>query len=177
MSFILDALKKADATRQDLPARVVVMPQPVPHASGPSRRQLLLVGGTALLVVVAKTLFGLRFDGSWLSVGAAFTLVGAAFFSVGYLIASVASTARIAQVVGQVLFFPMMFLSGAALPLQLMPEGVRSIAELLPMTHAVLLLQNLWFGGGWGASTVQVAVLVGTLLLGLVASARLFRWE
>lgn len=138
---------------------------------------LMAVVGMALLVLVATVLFGLRFDGSWLYVGAAFTLVGAAFFSVGYLIASVASTARIAQVVGQVLFFPMMFLSGAALPLQLMPEGVRSIAELLPMTHAVLLLQNLWFGNGWAGSTTHVLVMVGTLVVALLASARLFRWE
>jgi ABC-2 type transport system permease protein len=138
---------------------------------------LMSVVGMALTVVAAKLLFGLRFDGSWLGVSAGFTLIAAAFFSVGYMIASVASTARIAQVVGQLLFFPMMFLSGAALPLQLMPEGVRSFAELLPMTHGVQLLQDLWFGGAWGDSIVHVLVLAGTLIVGLTLSARLFRWE
>lgn len=138
---------------------------------------LMSLVGMALTIVVAKALFGLRFGGSWINVTIAFTLVAAAFFSVGYLIASVASTARIAQVVGQLLFFPMMFLSGAALPLQIMPEGVRSVAELLPMTHAVKLLQNLWFGQGWGGSTTHVIVMLVTLVAGLVLSTRLFRWE
>jgi len=137
----------------------------------------LSVVGMALTIVLAKFMFGLRFGGSWVSVWAGFTLIAAAFFSVGYLIASVASTARVAQVVGQLLYFPMMFLSGAALPLQVMPEGVRTFAELLPMTHAVQLLQNLWFGQGWGGSLTHVLVMVGTLVLSLGLSARLFKWE
>lgn len=138
---------------------------------------LLAVVGMVLLVVVATLLFGLRFAGSWLDVAAAFTLVGAAFFSVGYLIASVASTARIAQVVGQLLYFPMMFLSGAAVPLQVMSADVRRVAEALPMTHAVRLLQNLWFGRGWRGSVTEVLVMVATLVIGLALSARTFRWE
>ena len=138
---------------------------------------LMSLVGMVLTILAAKALFGLRFGGSWVNVTLAFTLVAGAFFSVGYLIASVTSTARIAQVVGQLLFFPMMFLSGAAMPLQIMPDGVRNFAELLPMTHAVKLLQNLWFGQGWGGSTTHVVVMLVTLAAGLVLSARLFRWE
>ena len=138
---------------------------------------LMSLVGMTLTILVAKVFFGLRFGGSWLDVTAGFTLIAAAFFSVGYLIASVASTARIAQVVGQLLFFPMMFLSGAAMPLEIMPEGVRSFAELLPMTHGVRLLQNLWFGQSWAGSTTHVLVMLGALVLGLGLSARLFRRE
>lgn len=137
----------------------------------------IAVAGMILTIIAARVFFDLQFGGSWLDVSAGFSLIAAAFFAVGYLIAAVASTARIAQVVGQILFFPMMFLSGAAFPLQMMPDGVRWFAELLPMTHGVLLLQNLWFGQGWAASTTQIAVMVGTLALALVLSARLFRWE
>ncbi|MEM7418026.1 MAG: ABC transporter permease [Gemmatimonadota bacterium] len=138
---------------------------------------VMAVVAMAMTIVVARALFGLRFGGSWVSVWAAFTLIAASFFSIGYMIASVASTARIAQVVGQALFFPMMFLSGAAMPLEIMPPGVRAAAELLPMTHAVKLLQNIWFGVGWGASVLHALVVLGTLVLGLGLSARMFRWE
>ena len=138
---------------------------------------VISVVGMALTIVVATVVFGLNFGGSWLDVFLAFTLIGTAFFSVGYVIASVAPTARVAQVIGQMLYFPMMFLSGVAFPLQLMPDGVLRVAEMLPMTHAVHLLQNLWLGQPWADSLVHVLVMLGTLVLGLVLSARLFRWE
>ena len=138
---------------------------------------LMSLAGMVITILVAKALFGLRFGGNWWNVAAGFTLVAAAFFSVGYLIASVAATARIAQVVGQILYFPMLFLSGAMLPLQIMPDGVRRVAEMLPMTHAVELLQNLWFGQGWSGSTTHILVMLGTLVVGLGLSTRLFRWE
>ncbi len=138
---------------------------------------LMSLVGMVMTVVVAEVFFGLLFGGSWWNVALGFTLIAAAFFSAGYVIASVAPTARVAQVVGQMLFFPMMFLSGAALPLQIMPEGVRRVSDVLPMTHAVKLLQNLWFGQGWAGSGTHIAVMVGTLVLGLSLSGRLFRWE
>lgn len=138
---------------------------------------LMSLVGMVITIAVATALFGLRFGGSWIDVTVGFTLVAAAFFSAGYVIASVAATPRVAQVMGQILFFPMMFLSGAALPLQIMPPGLRSVAELLPMTHAVLLLQNLWFGQPWSESLSHVAVMLVTMTLGLLVSAKVFRWE
>jgi ABC-2 type transport system permease protein len=133
--------------------------------------------GMVILVVTGKLVFGLRIAGSWLDVLAAFVLCALAFYSVGYLVASLAPTARLAQVVGMVVFFPMMFLSGAGLPLQLLPEGLRRVSDFLPLTYVVRLLQGLWFGDAWSKLWLPVLVLVGILLVGTVASARLFRWE
>jgi ABC-2 type transport system permease protein len=133
--------------------------------------------GMAILVLIGKLVFGLRFAGSWPSVLAAFILSTLAFFSIGYLIASLASTARIAQTVGMVIFFPMMFLSGAGLPLQLLPESLRRVSDFLPLTHVVKLIQGLWFGDPWKELWLPALVLSGLLVFGAVASARLFRWE
>lgn len=133
------------------------------------------LAGMFLLIIVGLVVFDLRFNGSWLAILGAFTLSSLAFIAAGYLVAGLAPTARIAQVVGQLVYFPMMFLSGAAVPLQLMPEGVRNIAELLPMTMMVRLLQDLWFGVGWhipGIIFMVVLLIVGTFL-----SVRTFRWE
>jgi len=133
--------------------------------------------GMAILVVTGKLVFGLRIAGSWLDVLAAFVLCALAFYSVGYLVASLAPTARLAQVVGMVVFFPMMFLSGAGLPLQLLPESLRRVSDFLPLTYVVRLLQGLWFGDAWSKLWLPVLVLVGILAVGAIASARLFRWE
>jgi ABC-2 type transport system permease protein len=77
---------------------------------------------------------------------AAVIFSGLAMFSVGYLIAGVAPGALAAQVVGMAIFYPKMFLSGATIPLEVMPEGVRRIADFLPLTYVVRLLRGLWFG-------------------------------
>ncbi len=131
--------------------------------------------GMILLVVVARLVFGLRFGGSWATLLAGFTLASLGFIAVGYVIASLSPTSRVAQVVGQVIFFPMMFLSGASMPLQIMPPGIQSVAEWLPMTHVVHLLQDLWFGGQW--NTTALLVLGGMLVVGTLVSVFTFRWE
>ena len=131
--------------------------------------------GLVMLVLAAKWAFQLRFDGSWLQVAVGFSLSALAFFAVGYTLASVAKTGRIAQVLGQVVFFPMMFLSGATIPLVVMPESVQRISKALPLTQVVLMLQDLWFGRGWNLTAV--AVLTSMLIVGSVSSTLLFRWE
>jgi ABC-2 type transport system permease protein len=131
--------------------------------------------GMILLIIVGLVAFDLRFGGNWLAVLGAFTLSALAFIASGYLIAGLAPTARIAQVVGQLVYFPMMFLSGAAVPLQLMPDAVRNAAELLPMTMMVRLLQDLWFGNGWYVTGILFMVVL--LVVGTILSARTFRWE
>lgn len=131
--------------------------------------------GMFLLVVIGILVFDLRFNGNIISVLAGFTLCTLSFMAAGYVLASLAPTSRIAQVVGQVLLFPMMFLSGAALPQNLMPESIIRLSEFLPLTHVVRLMQDLWFGVGWNWTAVIVLSIM--LVLGVVVAAATFRWQ
>ena len=133
--------------------------------------------GMAILVLTGKLVFGLRIAGSWLNVLAAITLSALSFYSLGYLIASLVPTARAAQAVGMVIFFPMMFLSGAGMPLQLLPEGLRKVSDFLPLSYVVRLIQGLWFGELWSDLWLSVLVLIGMLVIATAISAKIFRWE
>jgi ABC-2 type transport system permease protein len=133
--------------------------------------------GMAILVVTGKLVFGLRIAGSWLNVLAAITLSALSFYSLGYLIASLVPTARAAQAVGMVIFFPMMFLSGAGMPLQLLPESLRKVSDFLPLSYVVRLIQGLWFGELWRDLWLPVLVLVGVMFMATAAAAKTFRWE
>lgn len=135
------------------------------------------LAGMAALVALGKVMFGLRFSGSWLEVIGVFAFSAFAFFALGYLIAALAPTARIAQTVGMVLFFPLMFLSGAAMPHHVMPPNVLKIAHALPLTHAVKLLQTSWQGEPLAARVPEIAWLLGILLVGTVVAVKFFRWE
>ena len=133
--------------------------------------------GMAILVLTGKLVFGLRIAGSWLNVLAAITLSALSFYALGYLIASLVPTARAAQAVGMVIFFPMMFLSGAGMPLQLLPEGLRKVSDFLPLSYVVRLIQGLWFGELWSDLWLSVLVLIGMLVIATAISTKIFRWE
>jgi len=136
---------------------------------------LVTLAAMVLLIIAAELIFGLRFGGNWLNIFLAFTLSTLSFMAAGYVLASLSPTSRFAQVAGQVIFLPMMFVSGVTLPLEIMPERLQQVSRALPMTQMVTLLQDLWFGKGW--NWTAVAVLVALLLLGTLISARTFRWE
>lgn len=133
--------------------------------------------GALLLLLTGKLAFDVRFEGSVLNVLGGFLLGTLAFFALGYMVAGLAPTARLAQTVGMVLAFPMMFLSGATIPLEVMPEGVQAFSRYIPLTYVVKLIQGLWFGDGWGEHVTEVAVLIGCLVVGGGIAARTFRWE
>ncbi len=138
---------------------------------------LMTMLGVLLLILTGQLVFHIRFEGNILSVLAGFLLGTTAFFALGYLIAGLAPTARIAQTIGMVLAFPMMFLSGASIPLEVLPAKVQAVSRYIPLTHIVRLMKGLWFGEAWSQHWTEVAVLAGCLLVGGMLAARTFRWE
>lgn len=131
--------------------------------------------GVSLLIVTGRLLYDLQFPaGPWGILPA--ILIGAfSFFAVGFVLASVLPTPRTAQAVGMALFYPMLFLSGAAMPRQILPETVQRVSEFLPLTHVVILLEDLWFQNSW--NVVSTAVIVSLFIICLLVTQRTFRWD
>lgn len=138
---------------------------------------LMTTLGMALLVVTAKLLYGMRFEGSVLNVAVAFVMGCLAMFALGFVVAGVAPTTRVAQTFGMLLFYPMIFLSGATMPLETMSATLRRYVQVLPLTHVVTLLRGMWVGDGWSQHITEVIVLSTLAVVGVIVSARTFRWE
>jgi len=138
---------------------------------------MMTLVGTVLLIVVGAAAFGVRLEGSVPAVLAGFTLCALSFFALGYLLAGLAPSARVAQTVGMVLAYPMMFLSGASVPLEVLPPGLRHVSDFIPLTYVVRLMRGLWLGDPWTSIRLDVAVLSGILVSATVVSARVFRWQ
>ncbi|MEO8448625.1 MAG: ABC transporter permease [Gemmatimonadota bacterium] len=131
--------------------------------------------GTLLLFVTARVAFGAHVPASVLFSTAAILLGAASMFAFGGMVAAVAGSARTAQAVGMVIYFPMLFLSGALLPRQMMPLGVRRVSDLLPLSYVNELIGGGWLDGAW--KTTASLVLVGVLGVTGAIAARKFRWE
>jgi ABC-2 type transport system permease protein len=133
--------------------------------------------GMFLLVIAGKLVYDMRFDGNVFSVLAGFTLSSLSFFAIGFVLASLMPTARTAQVVGMVLLYPMLFLSGAGFPRELLPETILKVSKFLPLTYVVNLLRGLWVGDPLNLHMAEIGILTGILVLGVLVSIKIFRWE
>jgi ABC-2 type transport system permease protein len=133
--------------------------------------------GMLLLVIAGKLVYHVQFDGNVLSLLAGFVLSSLSFFGIGFILAGTMPTARTAQIIAMVLMYPMLILSGAAWPRELMPATIQKISAFVPLTYVVNLLRGLWVGEPWGNHLLDVGVLAGMLILGIIVSAKTFRWE
>ncbi|HEY4691970.1 MAG TPA: ABC transporter permease [Bellilinea sp.] len=133
--------------------------------------------GMILLVAAGVFIYHVQLPGNIFNLILGFTLGSLSFFGIGFILAGVMPTARTAQICALVLLYPMLILSGAGWPRELMPETVQRISAFIPLTYVVNLLRGLWMGENWSAHLLNVGVLVGMLVLGVVISLRTFRWE
>ncbi len=138
---------------------------------------LVCLAGVTLLLVVGVLGYGLRAPAHPVAFAALVLLAGAATFGIGLLIASVARSEPTATILANLVYFPMIFLTGATVPLEIMPGTMRRISEALPLTYAVTALKWAWLDKGAGSMPVALAVLGGTVLVCAAVAAKLFRWE
>jgi ABC-2 type transport system permease protein len=140
--------------------------------------KLLFTALTLLLLVIAgKRYYPVPVDVRPLSFTLALLIATVALLSLGFIIASMVPTARFAQPIAGAILYPMLGLSGLFVPVAVLPEAVRPIARVLPLTYAVSLLRGIWSGDGWLAHGGDVAVLAATTVACVAISSRVFRWE
>jgi ABC-2 type transport system permease protein len=134
----------------------------------------MLLVSTVLLLGAAGVAYDAPLPARPLLMAGALLFAGATFFAVGFLVGALAPTARTAQAVGMGLFFPMLFLSGAAIPQFLFPDWLTTASLALPLTHATRLLQDAWLQGQWNGTAALVLAGVGAVSAAVAAWQ--FRW-
>jgi ABC-2 type transport system permease protein len=134
------------------------------------------IAGIALLLVVARLVYHVQFLWNMPATLFAFLLVLACMFSLGLMIAGGAPNGRAASALAYLVYFPMLFLSGASVPLYIMPKSIVKIANILPLTYGVRLLTGVWLGGALWDYGRELLVLLGVTILSVALSIRFFKW-
>jgi ABC-2 type transport system permease protein len=135
----------------------------------------LVVVAAGLVAAVAAPTYGVPSVEDPLGVSAGFLLGTATLITLGVALGLAVRTARAAQAVGLLAFFPMWILSGGGPPPDVMSAPMRHIADVLPLTHAVGAIRDPWLGtGGVGSHLLALALWLGA---GLAAVAWLVRRE
>ncbi|MFN8558691.1 MAG: ABC transporter permease [Dehalococcoidia bacterium] len=115
-------------------------------SQGLARLALALVT-TALLLAAGWLLFRVRLDADWPGM-VGFVILGATtFMAMGLAVSGLAPTAESVPALVQVVSFPMMFLSGKALPIESFPGVLQPLIRALPLTHLADALRQTMVGG------------------------------
>jgi ABC-2 type transport system permease protein len=140
--------------------------------------KLLLTALTLMAMVLAgKRYYPIPIDVPLVSFTLALLLSTWSILSIGFVIASVIPTARLAQPIAAVIMYPMIAISGLFVPIDAFPRSLQMVTRVLPFTYIVSLLQGIWQGDGWSAHVGDVGALVVVFAVCMAISARVFRWE
>ena len=139
---------------------------------------ILTLPTVAIEFALARRIFHMN---QWGNLGGVFLLISlgiVTFAALGLIIASVTNSTQETQVINQILWSAFLFLSGATLPLPMLPIWLQRFALFLPATYLVTGLERVMVG--------RVAITqVGPEIIALAVSAslafflsqQLFRWE
>ncbi|MEM3670892.1 MAG: ABC transporter permease [Thermoprotei archaeon] len=99
------------------------------------------------------------------------------FVSLGMLVGTVTKTQESAGVVGNIITFPMMFLSGTFFPLSIMPTYLQDLAHVFPLFYVVQELNDVMVYNNPTQAVQDLVVLLALSVVLFVAAVRLFKWR
>ncbi len=137
---------------------------------------LLSTASFLLMVAVGVYAFGAHVALSlWLI---PFLVLGPMLFaSMGMLVGTITKSTETASVIGNVITFPMMFLSGTFFPISLMPLYLQNIAHVLPLFYVIEGLNAVMVYGNYAQTAIDLAVVAVVTVVVFVAAAKLFKWR
>lgn len=135
----------------------------------------IAVTGMAVVLIASVAAFGAHAPRSVPGVVVSCLLTIAGLFPLGLLIAALARTSGGANVIGRLLFVPLLFLAGLWLPRALMPQILQDISNYSPLGAATEAVQDALLTGFPPAA--PLLVLAGYAVLVSLLARRLFRWE
>ena len=132
----------------------------------------------ALVIVIGHVLYDVTWPRDWLEL-IVFTLVGVITFgALGIAMSHAIPNFDSAPAYVNIVFLPVIFISGVFYSADSLPAVLDAVAEALPLKHVVDgLAGGIVTGAGLGEDLGALAVVVAWGVAGLVLALRGFRWE
>jgi len=131
-----------------------------------------------LILAIAKFYYGMPWPERWISLTLLLSVGLLSFRSMGLIIAAVVNTMQESQIIIQLLYLPMLFLSGATFPVSVLPAWLQTIAQFLPASYLYTGLQGILVQreSAW-ANISALGAMTATLVVATFLGVKLFRWE
>ena len=140
--------------------------------------KLLFTAATLVLtLLMGRRYFAVDIPIPWVAFTAATAVSTLSILSLGFVLASVAPTARFAQPIGTIVLYPMVGFSGLFVPVDQMPIILQLIAHVTPGTYAVSLMRGAWHHDSVLSHTGDLLGLGIIAAVCTVLAIKVFRWE
>jgi len=139
---------------------------------------ILYLPTLGLMLFLAHVMYGMALPGNLFSLFLFVCFGAAAFRALGLIIASVVNSSQEANVLIQIVYMPMLFLSGATFPLWIMPTWLQIATQFIPASYLVIGMSGiLQHGESILQNLKSVTALLITILVATFIATKLFRWE
>lgn len=128
-----------------------------------------IVVSCVLLMVVAAPVYGVPEVHDPLRVGLGVLAGSVAFVSLGILLGTVMPSARAAQAIGLLLFFPSFLLGVGGPPPAVLSDALRSISDVLPLKLVTDAVREPWLGIGDGTGSLLIVTAIAVVATALAA--------
>lgn len=131
-----------------------------------------------MILAIAHFYYGMPMPVRILSLFAIASIGIITFRSIGMILASVVNSMQESNILIQLLYMPMLFLSGATFPISSLPQWAQVFSQFLPASYLVTGFQGIFLRNETIIQNViPVLALLTTLCLATFVSSQLFRWE
>ena len=129
-------------------------------------------------LILARLVFHVSTFSNLIGIFILISIGAISFASLGLVIASVTNTMQETQVLNQLIWLPLIFLSGATIPLAYLNATVQRVGLFLPATYLVnAMQQTIVYSVSPLSRYVEIISLTCWAVLTFFLSVQLFRWE
>ncbi len=138
-----------------------------------------VMSAISAILVAASTVvvFGYRMEGNLIVFMGAWLLTLISMFSIGLLAAALCRTTKSLNIATSILYFPMLFFSGATIPYELFPKGLKTVADVMPLGIGIDLMKAASMGSDMSGSMMNIIILAAIAVICSIAAVKTFRWE
>lgn len=138
---------------------------------------ILVVTITASMFAVCTALLGLRMEGSYLTLLLVATLGSMSMIALSLLVAARLASEELSVGLLNLIAWPMLVLSGVFFSLDGAPAAIRSLADLLPLTHMLGAVRAVMLDGAGLIDVAPNLLVLCAMTAGFLAvGAAMFRW-
>jgi len=129
------------------------------------------------MTLIGEVLFGVPMPQNVFGVVLVGILSTATFFAFGFALSGLLPSPQAGQAVGNFLFLIMFFLSGATVPHTIFPDWLVGASYLLPLTHVVQPMAELWLGASMTEHLDSLGILAALFPGALGIAKYVFTWK